>query len=186
MLCGVGIDEALGQASVTKLNCKCQKLPIKYLGLPLGVNTKRSNSWQPVVDKIKSKLILSERKLLSFAGRVTLIKYVLSNLPCYYLSLFKLPKGVAKTIDGMQATFLWGSSEQQRKVHLVKWKYVVTSKKKGGLGIVNLREINNSLLIKWWWRYGVEEKALWRQVINSRYGVVGGGWIPNRDSQKGI
>lgn len=82
---------------------------------------------------------------------------------------------MAKTIDGMQAAFLWGSSEQQRKVHLVKWKYVITSKKKEGLGIVNLREINSSLLMKWWWRYRVEEKALWRQVINSRYGVVGGG-----------
>lgn len=45
VLCGIGIDETLSQAFATKLKCKCLKLPIKYLGLPLRVNTKRSKSW---------------------------------------------------------------------------------------------------------------------------------------------
>ena len=127
VLCGVGIEEARAQVFASKFNCQCQKLPMKYLGLPLGANLKSRKSWQPVVDKVKSKLALWKRKLLSFGGRVTLIKSVLSNLPCYYLSVFKLPEGVAKTIDRLQAAFLWGSSEQKRKVHLVKWKEIITS-----------------------------------------------------------
>ncbi|KAL7195827.1 hypothetical protein ACSBR1_035959 [Camellia fascicularis] len=147
VLCGVGIEEALAQVFASKLNCQCQKLPIKYLGLPLGANIKSRKSWQPVVDKVKSKLALWKRS-------------------------------VAKTIDRLQAAFLWGSSEQKRKVHLVKWKEITTSKKQGGLGIVNLKEMNSSLLLKWWWRYGEEDKALGKKIINSRHGAIGGSWLP--------
>lgn len=43
---------------------------------------------------------------------------------------------------------------------------------------MNLKEMKSSLLLKWWWRYGEEDKALWKKVINSRYGAIGGGWLP--------
>lgn len=93
--------------------------------------------------------------------------------------MFKLPEGVAKILNRLQAAFLWGSSDQKRKVHLVKWKAVTVSKKQGGLGIVNLKEMNSSLLLKWWCRYEVEDQALWKKVINSRYGALRRGWLPN-------
>lgn len=32
----------------------------------------------------------------------------------------------------------------------------------------------------------MKEKALWRQVINSRYGVVGEGWIPNLETPRRV
>lgn len=58
VLCGVGIEEALAHGFASKLNCQCKKLPLKYLGLPFRANTKSRKSWQPVVDKFKSKLAL--------------------------------------------------------------------------------------------------------------------------------
>lgn len=36
---------------------------------------------------------------LSFGGRVKLSKAALTNLPIYFLSLFKVPKGVATQIE---------------------------------------------------------------------------------------
>ncbi|GMP92605.1 hypothetical protein CsSME_00042760 [Camellia sinensis var. sinensis] len=41
--------------------------------------------------------------------------------------------------------------------------------------------MNRSLLLKWWWRYEEEDKALWKKVINSRYGAIGGGWLPKME-----
>lgn len=73
------------------LNCKIQKLPLMYLGLPLGANPRKKSTWQPVVDKVRKKLSLWKRKILSFVGRLTLIKSVVSCLPLYYISVFKMP-----------------------------------------------------------------------------------------------
>lgn len=144
--------------------------------MPLGANPRRKSTWQPVVEKFKKKLALWKRMFLSFAGRLTLIRSMMSNLPVYFLSLFKMPVGVARSIDTIQSNFLWRGFEVRRKIHLVSWKEVCLSKIQGGLGVRNLREVNDCLLLKWWWRYGREENALWKQVLCSKYGGIGGRW----------
>ena len=83
-------------------------LPINYLGLPLGTSPRRGVTLKPIIDSFKKKLALWKCKFLSFGGRVTLIKSVLSCLPVYYLSLFKMPMKVAKELDKLQARFLLG------------------------------------------------------------------------------
>ena len=52
----------------------------------------------------------------------------------------------------------------------MKWETMLLSKKDGGLGIRNLRLQNESLRLKWLWRYINEDKALWKEVIVSKYG----------------
>lgn len=75
---------------------------------------------------------------------------MLSSLPIYYLSLFKMPEGVAKEIDTVQSRFLWGGDELRRKIHLVKWKEISKSKNQGGLGVKRIKLMNDCLLLKWW------------------------------------
>lgn len=135
LICGVGIEDGVVEEFAAKLNCLSHKLPIKYLGLPLGANPSRKQVWQPVVERIKKKLSGWKRRLLSYAGRVTLIKYVLSSLPIFYMSLFKIPVCAAKEIDKIQARFLWEGDDSHRKIHLVKWKEVQLPRNQGGLGI---------------------------------------------------
>lgn len=84
---------------------------LAFLSLALGASPTRKKSWKPVIDKIKLRLIGWKRRFLSFAGRLTLIKFVMSNLPVYYLSLFRVPEGVAKEIGRLQESFLWGGTE---------------------------------------------------------------------------
>lgn len=138
------------------------------------------------MDKVSKKLSAWKRKLLSFAGRLTLVKSVLSNLPIYFLSIFKMPKGVAKALVKIQSNFLWGGSDAKRSVHLVNWTEVTKSKNQGGLGVRDLGEMNECMLLKWWWRYGAEDKALWKAVVCSRYGRMGGGWVPSMESTEGM
>lgn len=179
MVCGFGISESVLSEFASMLNCKSKSLPLKYLGLPLGASPHRKLSWKPVIEKIKLRLAGWKRRFLSYAGRLTLIKTVLSSLPVYYLSLFKIPEGIAKEIEQLQASFLWGGSELKRKVHLVKWEEVTKSINQGGLGISRIRDMNVCLLIKWWWRFANEETALWKKVICSKYKVEGGKWTPD-------
>ena len=42
-----------------------------------------------------------EEKLLSRAGREVLIKVVIQAIPTYYMSCFKLPKGLIKELETM-------------------------------------------------------------------------------------
>jgi hypothetical protein len=41
-------------------------------------------------------------------------------------------------------------------------------KKKGGLGIKDLRKMNISLLCKWWWRLEKGE-GLWHEIVKKKY-----------------
>ncbi|XP_028052395.1 uncharacterized protein LOC114256899 [Camellia sinensis] len=178
VVCGVGFQKEQTKKFAQTLNCLTKRMPFNFLGLPLGANPRRKNIWVPVVEKVKKKLSSWKRKLLSFTDRLSLVKSILSNLPIDFLSLFRMPKGVVRSIVKLQSSFLWGGSENKKKVHLVQWREVTKSKWQRGLGVRDVGEVNDGLLLKWWWRYGKEDKALWKSVLCSRYSRIGGGWMP--------
>ncbi|KAG7991022.1 hypothetical protein I3843_02G054700 [Carya illinoinensis] len=65
------------------------------------------------------------------------------------------------------------------KIHLVGWDKVCSSIRWGGLGVRNVRVFNKALLGKWLWRYHSEGEGLCREVIESMYGSLRGGWCSN-------
>ena len=78
------------------LGCGTSSLPLKYLGLQLGVASfKLKSMWVELEELMARRLALWKRSYLSKGGRVTLIKNTLSNLPTYMLSLFPIPALVA-------------------------------------------------------------------------------------------
>ena len=83
---------------------------------------------------------------------------------------------MANRIERLQWNFLWGSLGDDPKIHLVKWASVCAPISSGGLGIRKLSFFNQALLGKWLWRFGIEKDALWRQVLESKYGFMWGGW----------
>ncbi|XP_060190109.1 uncharacterized protein LOC132619168 [Lycium barbarum] len=97
-------------------------------------------------------------------------KYCPSALPTYMMLSFLIPPRVEKRLDMFRSNFLWQGNKYKRGIHLVKWKILTLSKQKGGLVIKNLRKQNQSLLIKWLWRYSNEDQSLWKKVIKEKYG----------------
>lgn len=73
------------------LSCSISSLPLKYLGLPLGVPFKLKAIWDRVVEIMEKRLASWKTTYLSKGGRLTLIKSRLSSLPTYFVSLFPLP-----------------------------------------------------------------------------------------------
>jgi hypothetical protein len=45
----------------------------------------------------------------------------------------------------------YGKEVRNKKIHLVHWNSVCTPKKQGGLGVLNLENMNDALLTKWLW-----------------------------------
>ncbi|RVX13511.1 putative ribonuclease H protein [Vitis vinifera] len=161
---------------VVEFGCKVGQLPSAYLGLPLGAPNKASSVWDGVEERVRWKLALWKRQYISKGGRITLIKSTLASMPLYQLSLFRVPKIVARRLEKLQRDFLWGGGNMERKSHLVNWEMVCTGKEKGGLGLRKLVLLNKALLCKWVWRFARAKDELWKQVLTVKYGQEELGW----------
>ncbi|XP_058185619.1 uncharacterized protein LOC131302843 [Rhododendron vialii] len=177
VVCGIGIPETTLTQMANRMGCRVDKLPLKYLGLPLGANLRRISTWQPIVDRIKKKLSKWKGRRTTKGGKLTQIKSSVSILPIYYMSLFKMPITVAKSIEKIQRQFFWGDTLEKKKLHLVKWSCLTKSRKRGGLGIKKLLDHYLSLLAKWWWRFYKEKGSLWHKVISMKYGLDNSEWL---------
>ncbi|XP_028080956.1 uncharacterized protein LOC114282472 [Camellia sinensis] len=155
---------------------------LKYLGMPLGANSNKKATWKLVLDKVKCRLVGWKRKLLSFSGRLALLKSITSALPWYYLSLFIMPIEVAKEFEKLQAAFPWGGSASRKPIHVVKWDEVAKSVKQGELDNMRVRLVNDCMLLKWGWRFGKEKDALWKKIICIKYNLDVKSWFPSSSS----
>lgn len=91
-------------------------LPFKYLGLPVGANMRKAFSWDSIISKFQSKLSSWKAKMLLFAGRLVLIKSVMSNLPVYFFSLYWAQCKVIKALDRIRMNIL-GWEPRRKKIY---------------------------------------------------------------------
>ena len=131
------------------LCCKVGRLPMSYLGMPLGAHFKDVSIWNPILERVNRKPSGWKRLYLSKGGELTLLKSTLSSLLTYYLSLFTIPQHIADKLERIQRNFLWGSSNEVFRYPLVAWDKVVWPVEIEGLGIRKIGLFNQALLGKW-------------------------------------
>ena len=156
-----GIYRRLGIAATTNLG--------KYLGFPIIHQGRVGNAYNFVVNKMQSKLAGWRSKLLSKAGKLVLVKSSATLVAEYYMQCQSLPIKVCNQIDKLIRNFLWGSTEEKRRLHLVRWETVTLPKELGGLGLHNMKDINNALLAKLCWRLACEQEAPWAKMLVAKY-----------------
>nr|GEV17373.1 RNA-directed DNA polymerase, eukaryota, reverse transcriptase zinc-binding domain protein [Tanacetum cinerariifolium] len=69
--------------------------------------------------------------------------------------------------------FFIGHELNSNKASWVRWKSVLASKEKGGLGVSSLYALNRGLMMKWVWRFYSKKESLWARVIKAIYGDDG-------------
>ncbi|XP_058724451.1 uncharacterized protein LOC131595932 [Vicia villosa] len=166
---GVNVGDWLINAALSFLACKKGSYPFKFLGIMVGDNPRRKKVWLEVVNNIRRRLSSWKGRNISMGGRVTLINSVLNSIPIFTLSFFKIPGKIAKEIRKIQSEFLWSGRLERRCIHWVNWGVVCKSKAKGGLGVRDVKEMNNALLLKWKWRILNDNEAIWNSFIKERY-----------------
>lgn len=92
-----------------------------YLGIPIGGNPRREALWRPILEKMRRCLSSWKQRSLSFGGRVCLVNSVLTALPLFFLSFFRIPKGVLRSARRIMRNFLWGGSEVDSKIAWMSW-----------------------------------------------------------------
>lgn len=109
--------------------------------------------------------------MLSMAGRLTLTKAVLSSIPVYSMSSVMLSKSTLASLNKVSRPFLWGSSSEKKKQHLLSWKKVCLSKRNGALGIRSSKDMNLVLVAKVGWRLLNDDHSLWARVVRKKYKI---------------
>lgn len=141
----------------------------KYLGPPLVIGRSKSQVFKYVVEAVDGKISSWRNKMLSFAGRETLLKSVAMALPNYTMSCFKLSNIVCKQIERKLADHWWGGDEDKGKIHWKRWETLTTSKEEGGLNFRNLQAVNEAFLAKQVWKIIQEPILLVSQVLKQHY-----------------
>ncbi|VFQ85175.1 unnamed protein product [Cuscuta campestris] len=150
------------------LGMKVTPLPITYLGVPLYKGINRSKYCQDLLRKFDLKLSSWKMHTLSQAGRLTLIKHLLSTLPLHTMSSSRLPESILSLIEGKLRQFFWGKNAEGSKHAWVAWHQICKPLDEGGLDIPNLRTLQQSFGCKLWWKYQFTSSP-WVSFIRQRY-----------------
>jgi hypothetical protein len=59
------------------------------------------------------------------------MNYILSSLPMYMMSFFRIPKGVLEKLEYYRSRFFWQCDEHKRKYRLAKWSIMCQPKSRG-------------------------------------------------------
>ncbi|GJX99709.1 RNA-directed DNA polymerase, eukaryota [Tanacetum coccineum] len=167
---GVGVSQNVVLQAANRIGCAVLNTPFRYLGVTVGECMSRKSAWVGLVNKLQARLSKWKVKTLSIGGRLTLLKSVLGASPIYYMSIFKVPKGVLKTMESIRSKFFNGVDSSDRKISWVAWDNVLASKLNGGLGVSSFFALNRALLLKWVWRFISGDGSLWCKVIQAIYG----------------
>jgi len=108
MLTGINITASWLSEAAFVLNYRVGTLPFVYLGLPIEGDACRLEFWQPVLNRIRTRLSSWNNKFLSFGGCLIILKSVMSSLPVYFLSFFKTPTGIISSIESLFKRFFLG------------------------------------------------------------------------------
>nr|GEU72171.1 RNA-directed DNA polymerase, eukaryota [Tanacetum cinerariifolium] len=103
-LMGIGISQEDVTMETNLIGCNTLTAPFTYLGVKL--------------------------KTLSIGGCFTLIKSVLSFMPLYHMSIYKVPMDVLNRLESTRRNFFNGVENMERKISMIDWKKVLAAKKK--------------------------------------------------------
>ncbi|KAK6150929.1 hypothetical protein DH2020_015861 [Rehmannia glutinosa] len=141
----------------------------KYLGLPSVIGRNKKEIFGYIKDKIWQRIQSSRNALFSKAGKEVLIKSVLQAIPTYAMGYFKFPDSVILDIQRLIASFWWGSSPSNRKIHWASWDSMARWKNLGGLGFRLFKAFNLALLSKQARRILTNPSSLITRVYKAKY-----------------
>lgn len=123
------------------------------------------------------RLVGWKTKCLSFAGRLILVRHVLSSILLYISLILPLPTKTCLLIQRMMRNFLWSANFERLKSNLVRWETVCLPRSKGGLGLRRVKEFNQACLLNLAWS-AISTNSLWANWFRDRYFKGNSMWHP--------
>lgn len=141
----------------------------KYPGFPLKHKGAPMRQFNYIAERVMNKLAGWKAKFLTFAGRAVLVKSVMSTIPEHVMQGLALPVHLYDKLNKINRDFLWGSTAEKRRMHMMGWDKLVKPKEEGGLGIQSTRAKDITLLTKLNWRMYHKNEVVWARVILQKH-----------------
>lgn len=106
-----------------------------YLGLPVYVGRSKSKLFSYLKDRVWKRIQGWKEKMLSRAGKATLIKAVAQAIPSYAMSCFDHTQSLCDDISSMICRLWWAQQENEKKLHWISWCTLSSRKEQGAIGI---------------------------------------------------
>lgn len=81
--------------------------PFQYLGVLIRINPRRCSSWDPIVEKLCSRLSIWKGKFVLFEGCVVCFNIILNSISLNVFSFYRAPKIVIQDIIKIEWDFMW-------------------------------------------------------------------------------
>ncbi|WMV30189.1 hypothetical protein MTR67_023574 [Solanum verrucosum] len=127
--------------------------PISYLGCPLYTGGQRIIYYSELLAKLVKRINDWQTRILSFGGRITLIKHVLQSIPIHTMTSISPPKTTLNYIKRVTANFFWGWDKEKKKYHWASWETLSYPYEEEGIGVRKLEDTCKALQIKQWWNF---------------------------------
>lgn len=121
---------------------------MKYLYLPEHFTRSKKDIFASIVGRIPQKAISWFTKILSFAGKMIMLKSVLSAMPSHSMFCFKLPQSFCANIQSTLTRFRWNSDPTKSKTAWISWKKMIKPKKSRRIEFKDTTSVNDALLAK--------------------------------------
>ncbi|GKA16109.1 RNA-directed DNA polymerase, eukaryota, reverse transcriptase zinc-binding domain protein, partial [Tanacetum coccineum] len=139
----------------------------------LRINMSKSKHLGISMDEVKVDQAARKISCVTLKTSFTYVGSKVGSMPIYHMSLFKVPMKVFQQMESIQSHFFNRVDLVGKKSIWVKWKNVLASKDKGGLGVLSLFALNRALMFKWVWRFFTQSSSLWTRVIKAIHGGDG-------------
>ena len=140
-----------------------------YLGLPESLGESKAQVFSFVQDRLNNRVNEWTFKLFTKVGKEVIIKSVVTALPNHVMSIYRLPKVIAKKLTSAVAQFWWSSGRSTKGMHWKSWDKLCVPKDTGGLGFKDLTNFNTAMLGKQLWRLIEKPNTLFARVFKGRY-----------------
>lgn len=142
-----------------------------YLSVPL-IHDLPTGLFNHPVDKANHRLAGWKIRSLSKVVRLILLKSTMSALLVYSMQTIVVPTTTLISLERICQKKFWGASADQRRLYTIAWEKICRLVAVDGLGLPNLKEMNEALLAKLLWKLIANLDSLSSSILWQKYG----GW----------
>ncbi|XP_059629711.1 uncharacterized protein LOC132272614 [Cornus florida] len=168
-------------------------------GVPISDKGLKRLDCKPLIEKVEAATTTWAGMNLSMAGRVELIRAVITPMVLYWTSVYSILAAVVNIIERRMRNFVWGHNNQSYKLHGLCWKKLSTPKSEGGLGIRKLIDIDKAakcvlawefilskdrLWVAWYKQMNLKKASYWSAVPRDTHSVIWKSIVAVRDTLK--
>ena len=153
------------------------KEKLKILGIIFRNNISASQNeenWKNKIMKIKELIALWSKRNLSISGKLVIIKTFLLSQLVFLMQSLSLPENVLNSINSLFFRYIWKKKNTNtRAFEKVKRTTLCNSFDKGGINMINVKDMQNSFLLSWIINLLDSKNELWSIIPKAVFSALG-------------